>query len=682
MDRRNTIIESLGVYLPAQAVSTREILAGCADRRWLSDERAARLEGLIGIRSRRMAGDDEASIDLASKAIAKCLAVSAYRPSDVDLLICCSISRYVEPNRYAFEPSTSSRLTARFGFDRALAFDVANGCAGMFTAIKIAHSLMEARLIDVAMVVSGEHITDLTKTAQKEITGRPLSDPRFACLTLGDSGAAVILRAAPSARAGFSAIDLYTAASYNAYSIAKPTDRAHGGLIMFTNSVKLFEAAIRHATTHAAGLLRTRGELEQYQPDRVVIHQAGETAVYEVSRQMNELAGREMFHEGNMVVNVAERGNTATTSHFVAVWDGILSGKMRSGDDVLFAIQGSGLTVGTALYTFDDLPDRVRRADADRVTAWPPPRRGGRARATFRIDRPRIRIESLGIASDANGPDAGIRLAHAAIDRCLAGSSYGKDDVGLLIHTGVYRDEFVGEPAIAAIIAGRANLNEAGISPGGKRTFAFDIFNGAMGFLNGCCVGAGMIQAGDYRTVMVVASEIENNARVPGAALLGIAEAGSAVILDRSPDDTVGFGNAVFTSFGEYAGAFSSWVVNEDGKPRLYADRRADLEDVYLTCIASTVEEFLREQTLGMEDIAVILPPRISGGFGSRLAAALHVESDRVIDLGEDGRDLSSSTMAYTFLSARHRRRGRAAEIALIISVGSGVQVGAALYHL
>jgi len=63
------------------------------------------------------------------------------------------------------------------------------------------------------MLVSGEHITDLTKTAQKEVSS--YADPRFARLTVGDAGAAVILERAADGRVGFHATDLYTAAGYS-----------------------------------------------------------------------------------------------------------------------------------------------------------------------------------------------------------------------------------------------------------------------------------------------------------------------------------------------------------------------------------------------------------------------------------------------------------------------------------
>ncbi len=76
-----TIIESLGVYLPPKAVSTSEVLEGCRNKL------AFPLERLTGIKSRRMAGETEFSIDLARKAIESCLKCSRYRAEDIELLI-------------------------------------------------------------------------------------------------------------------------------------------------------------------------------------------------------------------------------------------------------------------------------------------------------------------------------------------------------------------------------------------------------------------------------------------------------------------------------------------------------------------------------------------------------------------------------------------------------------------
>src|SRR5205823_5621298 len=79
--KATTVIESLGVYLPPKAVTTREVLHGCR-----TVLRLLPFETLTGIQSRRMAGDTEFSIDLAKRAVADCLARSRYGPEDIDLL--------------------------------------------------------------------------------------------------------------------------------------------------------------------------------------------------------------------------------------------------------------------------------------------------------------------------------------------------------------------------------------------------------------------------------------------------------------------------------------------------------------------------------------------------------------------------------------------------------------------
>ena len=91
-------------------MSTAEVIRGC--RLPLDFP----LERLTGIRSRRMAGETEFAIDLAEKAVIDCFARSAYEPRDIDLLICCNISRCDGPGfQFSYEPTTAARLQASLG---------------------------------------------------------------------------------------------------------------------------------------------------------------------------------------------------------------------------------------------------------------------------------------------------------------------------------------------------------------------------------------------------------------------------------------------------------------------------------------------------------------------------------------------------------------------------------------
>jgi 3-oxoacyl-[acyl-carrier-protein] synthase III len=676
LTNRNTIIESLGVYLPPKAVSTSEVLQGCRTNL------AYPLERLTGIRSRRMAGETEFAIDLGQKAIAACLNCSDYDAKDIELLICCNISRYDGPKfEFSFEPSTSVRLKHRLGMERALCFDLSNACAGMFTGILIAHCYLKAGMVRNALVVSGEYITHLTHTAQKEIVG--LQDPRMACLTLGDAGAAVVLEQGANGDEGFHDIEMYTLSRYSDLCIGKTTDREHGGAIMLTQSQRIRDAATRASADHVCQMLRkvswSRNEFY------LLPHQTARSAISEAVRQINELSGTQVCDTSNAIYNLEHRGNTASTTHIVAIWDSILNNRLRPGDKVLFAVQASGVTIGTAPYTFDDLPDRLRNSVASREGAL-----GARARSepmVHRLEPPReapmrVQIESVGTVGNGHAPRDAVELARIAGEDCLGNSSYDRSQIEVLAHAGVHRNDFVSEPAIAAIVAGRLKVNDAVESSAQRaKTFAFDVINGALGFLNACHTAVAMIRANKYRRIMVVASEIENNAQVLPDRLLGIKETASAVILEPSSDGQCGFGGFLFQSFTQYVDSFRSYIGQQRGKSFLTFTKDPNVENLYIECIFQTMHQLLQQEGLGLSQIKIVFPPQISSSFVDRLAERLNVPRDRCIDLAEEGEDLFTSSLAYAMQHARQCNLVRSGDIGLIVNVGTGIQVGCAVYY-
>lgn len=668
-----TLIESLGVYLPPREVRTEEVVRGCRKRLRFP------LERLSGIVSRHVAGETEFGIDLAKQAISRCLASSRYAPGDVDVLISTSIARCDGPPLWiSFEPSTALRLKAEFGFTRAMAFDIASACSGMFAAINIVDALLQLGVIRCGMVVSGEYISHLATTAQLEIDG--LLDPRLACLTLGDAGAAVILEAAPAPGVGFDALELRTFGAYAGYCTAAPTEREHGGGIMFTDALKLTDAAMRTGSVHAMETLERAG----WAPDsfqHLIMHQTSSTGLASARREINRLLRGTFCHEGNTIDNLTHRGNTATTTHLVALADAIRTCRVRSGDRVIFAISGSGLTVGTGLYTLDDLPDRIggSRAASDGRRSHVQPRG-----ARLRTDVSRIRIASVGTArpsrTGVGGCDSLALLRQAATD-CLDKAPCRRNDLGLLIHAGIYRSHFICEPAIAALLAGDLDINATLPSADGRHTLAFDVLNGAVGFLSACHIAVQMIRARKAATAMIVTAEIENNAAAFPTELLGIEETGAAVLLDAAPGNATGFGTFSFRSFPEHLGAFTSHCTNRDGKTYLQFVRDPALERYYIEGMVSTVGDLLSREHLDLSRISTILPPQLSGSFIPGLSDALNVPRDRFVEVrGHDG-DLYTSSLPFAFETLQRDQHARAGDIGLIISAGSGVEVGCALYY-
>ena len=192
----NTVIESLGVYYPEGRLSTKELVDGCKVKPVFD------LEDLTGIKTRPVVADNEYALDLAREAATRCFEISKYQPEDIDLVICTNISRYNGPNWKAnFEPTTAALLARDFDFSNAIIFDEPNACAGMFTALHIVDAYLKAGFIKRGMVISGEALTCLSRTAQKEMS-EPL-DPQMACLTVGDAGAAFILEQTDNPEIGF-----------------------------------------------------------------------------------------------------------------------------------------------------------------------------------------------------------------------------------------------------------------------------------------------------------------------------------------------------------------------------------------------------------------------------------------------------------------------------------------------
>lgn len=671
-DLSNTIIESLGTYLPPKIVSSKEVIDNCA--------RPIRfpLAQLTGIKNRRVAGETEFSIDLAKKAIEECLANSKYNPQDIDLLICGNISRCNTPGfQFTFEPNTSIQLQRHFGFTNATLFDVSNACTGLFTAAYIADSFLKTGLARRALVVSGEYITHIARTAQLEIEN--YMDSRLACLTVGDGGAALILDRTQDKQYGFHAFEMYSLGSYSWDCIGKASEQAHGGGIMYTDAVRVSAVNMTQAVSHAAYTIDRAGwPRDSFQ--HIIVHQTSKTTINDVARAINKYFDEEVCKPESVINNIAERGNTATTTHMIAVMDAIRAGRIKTGDNTIFGITGSGATIGSAIYTFDDLPERIRRREAGEYV----PEKVAPDTQKFVPLLPtskRVRIESVGtLPEDTTVERKTLPLIHAAADHAFATSAYKPGDIDLLIYSGVFRDELISEPAIAALVAGDLNINADIQTQQQKKTFAFDLFNGSIGTLNACYAAIGLMKSQKVKNALIVTSEVENNRDMPYDELAGIEETGSTLVLDESPDGKTGFGQFVFKYFSEYLEARGAHSITYQGKTCMTFQRDPNLESYYLQGIQQAVNELLASEHLDRSQIKVVLPPQISSSFIHNLGQTLEISQDRLVDVGAK-HDLFTSSLPHAIQYVREHQLARPGDIGLIINVGAGVQVGCATYY-
>ena len=680
--RGNCIIESLGIYMPERAVSTAEIVGGC--RRPI----VFPIETVTGIHHRRVAAAGEHALDLARHATRDCLAASRHSASAIDTVIACNISRYDAPQRFSFEPSTAFRLCHELGLQPALAFDLSNACAGMFTGVLLAETLIRSGRARLVLIVSGEHITHLMRTAQREI--KSFLDPRLACLTLGDAGAALLLEEGPDDLAGLHRIELHTLGELSDACIARASDRPDGGAIMITDAVRLASGAVQEATRHAVEVQRDAG----WPPDlldHLIVHQTSERTIREAADRVNAIYGRTVCPDDKLIINVAERGNTATTSHMVAFADHAASGRIAPGDNIVFSINGSGLTIGTCVYKCDDLPARLRGRPAGGTAAPPGARLAAPPGASPATPwRPsagcaHARIAACGVLPPAAGTRrTTLAMAAEAAETCL--DLWGGDRAGIdaLLFTGTYRTDYVCEPAVAAMLARELALNhQLGRDADAPRTLALDLLNGAGGPLMACQIAAAAIAAGRWRRVLIVAAEVENNAGRPGLPLLGLEETASALLLTAVPE-------AGFTAFA-FSYAFDridAFVTSCDlGVPsgRLDIDRAPPDPEGDARRVAAVARRFLADAGVAPASLGAVLPPQHDRAFIAALRAELAAGPDPVtatlIDATAGRNDLADSGLAAAWTATSPGApAAQGGGPRLLISLSAGLQIGCALH--
>ena len=340
---------AIGASIPEPRVSSEELMATTRHNTRVE------LERLTGIREHHVVSEGEDSFTLALGAARDALAHADCAAEDLDVLICSSISRHVGGLRLQLEPPVSMSLKHELGAHRAMSYDLSNACAGMMTGVFILNDLIRQGRIRRGMVVSGEYISDLGINAAREL--RTVMSKQLASLTLGDAGAAAIIERAPEVLAegapGIEVAGFTTLSEHSRLCVAFPAKTGRGET-MFTDARGIHKFAIEASPPLLREVLDQAG-LDFDDIDYFIPHQ---TSARAIKKGMKDLAERFDVTPKHTVVTVDEFGNTASTSHFVALRKYLREGRFTGEDRVLLLALASGLEVGIIIFTIDELAGR------------------------------------------------------------------------------------------------------------------------------------------------------------------------------------------------------------------------------------------------------------------------------------------------------------------------------------
>src|SRR6476646_611643 len=164
------IIAGTGSYVPEKRL-TNDDLSKMVDTndQWIVQR--------TGIRERRIAGPTESTATLATAAARKALTAAEIAPSDLDLVVCGTIS-----GEMVF-PSTACFVAAALGLSSTPAFDVAAACSGFIYTLETAANFIKAGRYRNVLAIGAETLSRITDYTD-----------RSSCILFGDGAGAVVLK--------------------------------------------------------------------------------------------------------------------------------------------------------------------------------------------------------------------------------------------------------------------------------------------------------------------------------------------------------------------------------------------------------------------------------------------------------------------------------------------------------
>ncbi len=331
-------IAGAGRCLPEAHLTTEELMRSTRHRTRID------LERLTGIHERRVSRGEHDSLTLATAAAEDCLESSGIAAGDLDVVVNCSITKYRDGLVQWLEPPTSMAVASTIGASRATTFDISNACAGMLTGVFVLNNWIRTGAIERGMVVSGEYISQLGRNAAHHV--RNVMSRELASLTLGDAGAALIVERAGPGQETIGVAGFTTVADHSRLCLAYPAGRDPGAR-MFTQSRALQKAAIRDTPVLLREALDAAG-LDMGDIDHVIPHQTSARAIRKGMAEVTSALGGEPSHPA--VATVVRYGNTASTTHTVALVEEMEAGRIEAGENVAMVALASGMVIGVVLF--------------------------------------------------------------------------------------------------------------------------------------------------------------------------------------------------------------------------------------------------------------------------------------------------------------------------------------------
>jgi len=319
----------LGAYFPDRVMTNDE----WAEHVDTSDEW---IIARTGIKTRRIAAEDQTTVDLAAAAAERALADAKVEIDEIDEIIVATDTPEV------FIPDTASYLQNRLGAREVPAFDLAgSGCAGFILGLDVARS--RAQTGDRKVLLVGVEL--LTRLMDWK--------DRATCVLFGDAAGAAVIGSGEGAAEilGFTAgtdgtqaeiLGLEAGGTRAPFTLEGAQRRDHKKVVMKGREV-FREAVTRMGSAAKEVLAQANVVVDDLK--LVIPHQANLRIINAVQKALS-------VPDDKIHVNVQDYGNTGSASVPLALWEARNQGRIDRGDLVLLTAFGAGFHWAAALLRF------------------------------------------------------------------------------------------------------------------------------------------------------------------------------------------------------------------------------------------------------------------------------------------------------------------------------------------
>ncbi len=323
----NARIIGTGLYVPENLVTNADM------EKLLGQPLKPSLEEKLGIKQRYIAGDDESSADLATKAGEKAIKDANLKPGDIDLIIVTTDTpEYISP-------ATSSIVQGRLQAVNAGTFDLNASCSGFVSGLDVASRMIASGGYENILLIGVYNMTKFVDKTDVNVF------PIFA-----DGAGAVVLSRTTENRGfvgskliadgtQYDLLGIYAGGTKNPITSERLEKKEH--LLQFLKplppdrNIKLWPPMIKD-------LLEAHG-LEYKDIDHVFFTQINKWVIEEVM----PILGLPMEKTTTIM---EQYGYTGSACIPMALDVALKQGKIRPGDNVVFIASGVGFAVAAALF--------------------------------------------------------------------------------------------------------------------------------------------------------------------------------------------------------------------------------------------------------------------------------------------------------------------------------------------